>query len=172
MGSRWPACCADIVAWRRANAFRCALQAVSKPLRTVPAPAVGPSGDPATNCEIDPPARICAYAHMDIPTAPPVTAVLSALADPTRLGAMRLLWDGGEHCACELIDRLGATQSRVSRHMQALARAGLVCARRDGPWVRYRIAPGLDAQIAAVLDAVMVAAGPVPAPPRATECAA
>ncbi|MBS1184016.1 MAG: transcriptional regulator, ArsR family, partial [Proteobacteria bacterium] len=27
--------------------------------------------------------------------------ILSALADPTRLSAIRLLWDGEEHCVCE-----------------------------------------------------------------------
>lgn len=108
---------------------------------------------------------------MDGAFAPSVAAVLSALADPTRLKAVRVLWDGGEHCACELIDRLGATQSRVSRHMQALARAGLVVARRDGPWVRYRIAPDLAPEIDAVLGAVMRAAGPVASTPRVADCA-
>jgi ArsR family transcriptional regulator, arsenate/arsenite/antimonite-responsive transcriptional repressor len=100
---------------------------------------------------------------MDITTTPPLVAALSALADPTRLGAMRVLWGGGEHCACELIDTLGATQSRVSRHMQALTKAGLVLARRDGNWVRYRINPDLADEMAAVLDAVMHATPALPA---------
>ena len=34
--------------------------------------------------------------------------VLSALAEPTRLNALQILWDQGEHCACELMARLAA----------------------------------------------------------------
>ncbi|HHB81078.1 MAG TPA: transcriptional regulator, partial [Aliiroseovarius sp.] len=34
--------------------------------------------------------------------------ILTALAEPTRLGAMRIIWSGGEHCVCELMERLGA----------------------------------------------------------------
>lgn len=44
-------------------------------------------------------------------------ALVSALSAPTRLSALRILWDGGEHCVCELIVRLGATQSRMFMHM-------------------------------------------------------
>lgn len=82
---------------------------------------------------------------------------LSALGEPTRLAMMQILWDRGEHCACELIERLGATQSRVSRHMQVLQQAGLVAGRRDAQWVRYRINPDLPADIHRVLEAVMIA---------------
>ncbi|MCB6178780.1 metalloregulator ArsR/SmtB family transcription factor [Rhodobacter sp. Har01] len=72
-----------------------------------------------------------------------IVTVLSALAEPTRLEAMRCLADGGEHCVCELMRRLGATQSRMSRHMQVLKQAGLVVDRRDAQWVRYRLNPDL-----------------------------
>lgn len=82
---------------------------------------------------------------------------LSALAEPIRLGAMRILWDGGEHCVCELMERLGASQSRMSRHMATLKAAGLIIDRRDRQWVRYRINPDLPGAIHAVLAAVMAA---------------
>lgn len=81
--------------------------------------------------------------------------ILSALAEPTRLAALRMLWDQGEHCACELIARLDATQSRVSRHMQVLKQAGLVTDRRDAQWVRYRINPDLAPEVRQLLDAVI-----------------
>jgi ArsR family transcriptional regulator len=84
-------------------------------------------------------------------------AVLEALADPTRLGALQLLWDGNEHCVCELMRRLGASQSRMSRHMALLKRAGLVTDRRDAQWVRYRRNPDLEPQLAAVVDAAIAA---------------
>ncbi|TBW35348.1 metalloregulator ArsR/SmtB family transcription factor [Siculibacillus lacustris] len=81
--------------------------------------------------------------------------LMSALADPTRLAALRLLWDGREHCVCELMTKLGASQSRMSRHMGALKIAGLLVDRRDAQWVRYRRNPDLDPAVAAVIDAVM-----------------
>lgn len=85
-------------------------------------------------------------------------AILTALAEPTRLGAIRILADGGEHCVCELMKRLDATQSRMSRHMQALKHAGLVADRRDAQWVRYRLNPAMPAEARAILSAVLDAA--------------
>lgn len=87
-----------------------------------------------------------------------ILPVLSAMAEPTRLEALRLLSDGSEHCVCELMRKLAATQSRMSRHMQVLRRAGLVVDRRDAQWVRYRLNPDMTPEIAAVLDAVLAAA--------------
>ena len=81
--------------------------------------------------------------------------LLSALADPTRLAALRLLRDGREHCVCELMDRLGASQSRMSRHMATLRHAGLVLGRRDGPWVRYRLNPTLPPADRHLLEAAL-----------------
>lgn len=85
----------------------------------------------------------------------PVVAILAALAEPTRLEAMRILHSGGEHCVCELMERLGASQSRMSRHMGVLKAAGLVKDRRDAQWVRYRLNPKLSADVRALLDAAM-----------------
>ncbi|WP_299365119.1 metalloregulator ArsR/SmtB family transcription factor [uncultured Paracoccus sp.] len=84
-----------------------------------------------------------------------ILAVLSALAEPTRLEAMRLLADGSEHCVCELMRELGATQSRMSRHMQVLKHAGLVVDRRDAQWVRYRLNPDLSPPLARLVDAAL-----------------
>ena len=81
--------------------------------------------------------------------------LLSALADPTRLGALRLLWDGEEHCVCELMRKLGASQSRMSRHMATLKVAGLVVDRRDAQWVRYRRHPALTPTVAAMVGAAL-----------------
>ena len=83
--------------------------------------------------------------------------LLAALAEPTRLAALRILWDGGEHCVCELMQRLGASPSRMSRHMSALKAARLVADRRDAQWVRYRLSPDLAPDRRAILDAVMAA---------------
>ncbi|WP_050523520.1 ArsR/SmtB family transcription factor [Pseudorhodobacter wandonensis] len=84
-----------------------------------------------------------------------ILTALTALAEPTRLAAMRALRDGDEHCVCELMARIGATQSRMSRHMQVLKQAGLVVDKRDAQWVRYRITPDLAAPLRALLDAAL-----------------
>ncbi len=81
--------------------------------------------------------------------------ILQALAEPTRLAVMTLLWDGREYCVCELMERLDATQSRMSRHMQALKQAGLVKDRRDAQWVRYRRNPDMPAEIEALVEAAV-----------------
>jgi ArsR family transcriptional regulator len=81
--------------------------------------------------------------------------LLSALAEPIRLAAIRLLWDGQEHCVCELMQKLGATQSRMSRHMATLKAAGLVLDRRDAQWVRDRRRPDLPPGVAALVEAAL-----------------
>jgi ArsR family transcriptional regulator len=81
--------------------------------------------------------------------------ILSALAEPTRLEALRMVWDGREHCVCELMRELGASQSRMSRHMAALKAAGLLVDRRDAQWVRYRRAPNLPQEVIALVDAAL-----------------
>jgi ArsR family transcriptional regulator len=81
--------------------------------------------------------------------------ILSALAEPTRLEALRRVWDGREHCVCELMQELGASQSRMSRHMAALKAAGLVTDRRDAQWVRYRRAPNLAQEVVRLVDAAL-----------------
>jgi ArsR family transcriptional regulator len=84
-----------------------------------------------------------------------VLSYLTALADPTRLAALRLLWDGKEHCVCELMRELGATQSRMSRHMAVLRAAGLVTDRRDAQWVRYRKSSDLAPEVTALVEAAL-----------------
>ena len=81
--------------------------------------------------------------------------ILSSLAEPTRLEALRMVWDGREHCVCELMRALGATQSRMSRHMAALKAAGLLVDRRDAQWVRYRRTPNLPREVVALVDAAL-----------------
>lgn len=81
--------------------------------------------------------------------------ILTAIAEPTRLEALRRVWDGREHCVCELMRELGASQSRMSRHMAALKTAGLVVDRRDAQWVRYRRAPNLPQAVVVLVDAAL-----------------
>lgn len=87
-----------------------------------------------------------------------VIALMSALSDPTRLGAVMLLADGQERCVCKLMTELNATQSRMSRHMAVLKQVGLVVDRRDAQWVRYRLNPALSPNKKAVIKAIVAAA--------------
>ncbi|MBD8878593.1 ArsR/SmtB family transcription factor [Roseibium polysiphoniae] len=83
--------------------------------------------------------------------------ILTALCDPTRRAALAIVWDGGEHCVCELMERLDASQSRMSRHMKVLREACIVVDRRDAQWVRFRRNPGLAPEIVAIITAILKA---------------
>lgn len=95
--------------------------------------------------------RVCMIRH------PSIEDLLAALSEPTRLAALGIVWDGQEHCVCELMDLLGATQSRMSRHMARLKTVGLLTDRRDAQWVRYRRNPELPPAWIAIVDAVLAA---------------
>jgi ArsR family transcriptional regulator len=57
--------------------------------------------------------------------------VLKALAHPNRLRILEAL-RRDEICNCELGPKLGLEQSNLSRHLLALADAGLVTAHKEG----------------------------------------
>ena len=61
-----------------------------------------------------------------------------ALADRTRLRLLNLMGDD-EICVCFLVEALHEPQSKISRHLAYLRRAGVVIARRDGKWIHYRV---------------------------------
>ena len=62
-----------------------------------------------------------------------------ALADRTRLRLLNLMGDD-EVCVCFFVEVLDEPQSKISRHLAYLRRAGLVETRRDGKWMHYRVA--------------------------------
>lgn len=76
-----------------------------------------------------------------------------ALGDSTRLRILGLLLTG-EVCVCDIHESLKVPQSKASRHLAYLRRAGLVETRRDGLWIHYRMATLSDPIIAAIGDAV------------------
>ena len=67
-------------------------------------------------------------------------AVFKALSDESRLRIISLLFFSGELCVCDIEDVMGCTQTKVSRHLAYLRRAGLVDDRRQGLWMLYSIA--------------------------------
>ena len=66
--------------------------------------------------------------------------IFHALSDETRLAVLERLCKG-ERCVCDLMDVLGAGQSRLSFHMKVLKDAGLVMDRREGRWIHYALDP-------------------------------
>jgi DNA-binding transcriptional ArsR family regulator len=70
---------------------------------------------------------------------PFVAARFKLLGDPVRLSLLAALQDG-ERTVTDLARAIRRSQPNVSQHLAALARAGLVSARRDGNHVFYRSA--------------------------------
>lgn len=69
---------------------------------------------------------------------PTVATVFQALAEPRRLAILELLREG-EKPVGELVERLGASQPVVSKHLRVLKEAGLVDVRPDAQQRFYRI---------------------------------
>ncbi len=86
-------------------------------------------------------------------TASQVVDMLRAAGEPTRLRVLALL-AREELAVAELVQILGHSQPRVSRHLKLLAEAGLVQRFPDGAWVFYRLCGGEPQRslVHAVLD--------------------
>lgn len=78
----------------------------------------------------------------------------SALADRTRLRLLNLMRTD-EVCVCFFVEILKTNQPKISRHLAYLRRPGIVGARRQGPWMHYRIIEPPDEDAAKVLKDVM-----------------
>jgi ArsR family transcriptional regulator len=68
-----------------------------------------------------------------------VLAALRAVAEPTRLRLLAVC-ARGELTVSDLVQVLGQSQPRVSRHLKLLCDAGLLDRFREGNWVFYRLA--------------------------------
>src|SRR3954453_2916991 len=79
--------------------------------------------------------------------------LFKALADSTRLRILGLLLTG-EVCVCDIHESLKIPQSKASRHLAYLRKAGLVDTRRAGLWVPSRLARAPDPVLAAISAAV------------------
>jgi ArsR family transcriptional regulator len=90
--------------------------------------------------------------------------LLRAAAEPTRLRLLSLCAQG-EYCVTELVEILGQSQPRLSRHLKLLAEAGALERAREGANVFFRLpAAGWQADLARTLlarlapdDAVLAA---------------
>ncbi|MDO9417253.1 ArsR/SmtB family transcription factor [Pararhizobium sp.] len=74
-----------------------------------------------------------------------ITAVMRALADPTRRAVFERIVERQEVTVVELTRASSVTQGAISQHLKALKQAGLVSERPEGRNVFYRAAPeGLE----------------------------
>ena len=64
--------------------------------------------------------------------------IFKAFCDENRLMILEIL-QGGEKCACVLLERLNIAQSTLSHHMKILVESGIVSARNKGKWTYYSI---------------------------------
>ncbi|MCW8943667.1 MAG: metalloregulator ArsR/SmtB family transcription factor [Sedimenticola sp.] len=78
-------------------------------------------------------------------------SLFRALSDTTRLRCLALLVSHPELCVCELTHALALPQPKISHHLGGLRKAGLVCDRKEGLWIYYRINPDLPPWVIAIL---------------------
>ena len=84
--------------------------------------------------------------------------LFKSLADETRLKILWLLKGQEELCVCDVMQVLGITHSKASRHLRYLYHLGLVSDRREGLWMYYSlcVAPGTHGdKLLKVLDEIL-----------------
>ena len=67
------------------------------------------------------------------------------LADATRRRILALLVERPSLCVCEIVQALNLAQPRISSHLAALRKAGLVHGKRKGLWVHYALSADMPA---------------------------
>lgn len=86
---------------------------------------------------------------------------LRLLSDITRLRLVTLINAFPDICVCQLMEVVGLPQTTISKALGVLKRSGLVEDKRDGQWVRYRIAtpdnnfPLKNILACAILDSII-----------------
>ena len=65
--------------------------------------------------------------------------VFKAFSDERRVRILEILCEGGEECACVLLDDLDISQPTLSHHMKILCDSGIVKSRKVGKWNYYAI---------------------------------
>ncbi|MFL0799483.1 MAG: metalloregulator ArsR/SmtB family transcription factor [Agarilytica sp.] len=79
--------------------------------------------------------------------------LFKCLSDDTRLYATMLIFLEGELCVCELVEALGGSQPKISRHLAQLRNCGILDDARRGQWVFYSIEKSLPEWAKEILNA-------------------
>lgn len=99
----------------------------------------------------------CAPQGLQVPLersqAETLTAVLRAIADPTRLQILSLINSQPDQqaCVCDLAEAVSLSQPTVSHHLKVLTEAGLLDRARQGTWIWYSINRQQWSQLSALL---------------------
>ncbi|HKW60056.1 MAG TPA: metalloregulator ArsR/SmtB family transcription factor [Candidatus Dormibacteraeota bacterium] len=89
----------------------------------------------------------CALPAVDAGWAEQTSALMKALAEPTRLTMVAALWKSAQPvCICDFTNDLDLTQPTISHHMARLRDAGLVESEKRGIWIYYRLRRDLAPQ--------------------------
>jgi ArsR family transcriptional regulator, arsenate/arsenite/antimonite-responsive transcriptional repressor len=86
--------------------------------------------------------------------------MFKALGDPIRLRILSRITSApdGEICVCDMTgDDFDVSGPTISHHLKVLREAGLIEGERRGTWIYYRPVPDNLRQLAALLDAPVVA---------------
>jgi ArsR family transcriptional regulator, lead/cadmium/zinc/bismuth-responsive transcriptional repressor len=74
-------------------------------------------------------------------------AILSVIAQPTRLRLFYLLDQLGDVCVCDLGEILGVSPSAVSQHLAKFKAYGLVTARRENQTLFYSLSDKSEVKV-------------------------
>ena len=90
---------------------------------------------------------------LDEGTATELADAFKVLADPARLRLLSLVAaaEGGEACACDLVEPLQRSQPTVSHHLSTLVDAGFLTREKRGRWAWYRLDPERLGSLASIL---------------------
>ena len=80
-----------------------------------------------------------------------VASLFKAFGDENRLQILQLL-QGGERCACHILDEMQISQPTLSHHMKILCDSGVVVGRKEGKWMYYSISEKGFKEIKECLD--------------------
>lgn len=99
-------------------------------------------------CQVDIQLIAVAPFRMDKPLPPELLDLIAerfrALGEPARLHILNVLM-AGERTVSDLVEDTGLGQANVSKHLQLLRRLGYVERRKEGLYVKYRLAdPGVS----------------------------
>jgi ArsR family transcriptional regulator, arsenate/arsenite/antimonite-responsive transcriptional repressor len=80
---------------------------------------------------------------LTVTEAESLSAVLKAIAEPTRLRLVSLIaaHADAEACVCDLTDPVGLSQPTVSHHLKILVDAGVLQRQQRGKWAYYKLVP-------------------------------
>ncbi len=83
-----------------------------------------------------------------------IASMFKAFCDENRIQILELL-QGGERCACSLLEEMQITQPTLSHHMKILCDSGVVIGRKEGKWMHYSISKGGLENVINYLDEMM-----------------